>query len=505
MRLFVQCPLAFCSVHLRCEGGLRLQNLSVQAKTEKEEDGRLHVGKLRTPVLTREGGFMKGINSKIRTVWGASEIGFSIAATLETAFFLFFLTDVAQLPLAISGFIAAGASAVDTVSALVAGVFIDKFHFKRGKYRPWLIVAPTAAMVFFVLSFTKIGGDLTAGIIIGVGYIISHFFWNVTYASIRSMTNVLTDDPAERTFLSGRLGAGAALGRVAASKLVPWITAALTAIVSGVGAYTACAAIVSLLYIAAMAVCFWATKGYDTESKSEGKKVSLVAMSKNIVSNPNLIGVVLHDILRLIAYYTVAAGTAYYAKVVLGDAAASGTVLMMFYLGCFVGSFIAARVAKVVGTKNATLIGVGGWLVLWAVAYFLSPGYILLNVLLFCSQVFFSFAYGLSANLYSMCATWSHWKTGENTVGVTMSIMTVAVKLGVTLRAMILPAFLALVSYDATATVFDAAAQAGIVQMYFLLPLSLLIASLIPLIFLFKIKDEDVAKMNEDINARTAA
>ncbi len=200
MRLFVQCPLAFCSAHLRCEGGLRLQNLSVQAKTEKEEDGRLHVGKLRTPVLTREGGFMKGINSKIRTVWGASEIGFSIAATLETAFFLFFLTDVAQLPLAISGFIAAGASAVDTVSALVAGVFIDKFHFKRGKYRPWLIVAPTAAMVFFVLSFTKIGGDLTAGIVIGVGYIISHFFWNVTYASIRSMTNVLTDDPAERAF-----------------------------------------------------------------------------------------------------------------------------------------------------------------------------------------------------------------------------------------------------------------------------------------------------------------
>ncbi len=41
--------------------------------------------------------------------------------------------------------------------------------------------------------------------------------------------------------------------------------------------------------------------------------------------------------------------------------------------------------------------------------------------------------------------------------------------------------------------------------MYFLLPLGLLIASLIPLIFLFKIKDEDVAKMNEDINARTAA
>ncbi len=92
----------------------------------------------------------------------------------------------------------------------------------------------------------------------------------------------------------------------------------------------------SVIYIIAMAICFFATKGYDTETKSEGKKISFKAMGKNIVTNPNLIGVVLHDILRLIAYYTVAAGTAYYAKVVLGDASASGTILMMFYLGCFV-------------------------------------------------------------------------------------------------------------------------------------------------------------------------
>lgn len=448
---------------------------------------------------------MNRINGKIKAVWGISEIGFSIAATLETAFFLFFLTDVAQLPLGISGVIAAGASAVDTISALLAGVFIDKFHFKKGKYRPWLLIAPTIAMVFFILCFTKIGGDVMAGVIISIGYVVSHFCWNITYASVRSMTNVLTDDPSERAFLSGRLGAGAALGRVVASKLVPLITTSLAAVVSGVYAYSICAAVVSLLYIAAMAVSFGVTSGYDNETKSEGKKVSFKAMGKNIVTNPNLIGVVLHDILRLIAYYTVAAGTAYYAKVVLGDAAASGTVLMVFYLGCFVGSFIAARVAKVIGTKQATILGVGGWAVIWAVCFFLQPGYIALNVLLFVSQVLFGLAYGLSANLYSMCATWSYWKSGENTVGTTMSIMTVSVKLGVTLRAMILPAALAAVGYVSTATVFDAAAITGINQVYFLLPLALLVVSLIPLIFLFRIKDSDVTRMNEEIAARNAA
>lgn len=133
---------------------------------------------------------------------------------------------------------------------------------------------------------------------------------------------------------------------------------------------------------------------------------------------------------------------------------------------------------------------------------FINPGQILLMVLLFVSQVFFGFAYGLSANLYSMCATWSHWKTGENTVGVTMSVMTVSVKLGVTLRAIILPAFLAMVGYVSSATAFDAAAQAGIAQMYFLLPIGLLVASLIPFLLLFKIKDSDVEEMNTQIAVR---
>ena len=448
---------------------------------------------------------MNRINGKIKAVWGISEIGFSIAATLETAFFLFFLTDVAQLPLGISGLIAAGASAVDTVSALLAGVFIDKFHFKKGKYRPWLLIAPTIAMVFFILCFTKIGGDVMAGVIISIGYIASHFCWNITYASVRSMTNVLTDEPSERAFLSGRLGAGSALGRVISSKLVPLITTSLAAVVSGVYAYSICAAIVSLLYILAMAISFGVTTGYDNETKSEGKKVSFKAMGKNIITNPNLIGVVFHDILRLIAYYTVAAGTAYYAKVVLGDPAASGTVLMVFYLGCFVGSFVASRVAKKIGTKTTTILGVGGWAVIWAVCFILQPGFIALNVLLFVSQVSFGLAYGLAANLYSMCATWSYWKSGENTIGTTMSIMTVSVKLGVTLRAMILPAALSAVGYISTATVFDAAAIAGINQVYFLLPLALLVVSLIPFVFLFKIKDSDVIRMNEEISARNAA
>ena len=48
---------------------------------------------------------MKRINTKLKRYWGISEIGFSFMATMETSFFIIFLTDVARLPLAMVGVI----------------------------------------------------------------------------------------------------------------------------------------------------------------------------------------------------------------------------------------------------------------------------------------------------------------------------------------------------------------------------------------------------------------
>lgn len=41
--------------------------------------------------------------------------------------------------------------------------------------------------------------------------------------------------------------------------------------------------------------------------------------------------------------------------------------------------------------------------------------------------------------------------------------------------------------------------------MYFLLPIVLLIVSLVPFLFLFKIKDEDIVTMNAEIAEREAS
>ena len=72
------------------------------------------------------------INKKIKTVWGISEIGFSVMSTMDTSFLVFFLTDVAQLPLAITAFITGFTALADAISAVIAGSDLQPvFHVRN--------------------------------------------------------------------------------------------------------------------------------------------------------------------------------------------------------------------------------------------------------------------------------------------------------------------------------------------------------------------------------------
>ena len=154
-------------------------------------------------------------------------------ATMETSFFIIFLTDVARLPLAMVGVITGLSGIADAVTAVLAGAVIDKTNFKNGKYRPWLVYCPPIVVIFFILMFTKIGSDMTAAILCSVGYIVSHGVWNIAWTANRAIVGELSDVPEERAFLSGRIAAGASGGKILGSYLVPVLTAAFLGLFTG--------------------------------------------------------------------------------------------------------------------------------------------------------------------------------------------------------------------------------------------------------------------------------
>ncbi len=449
------------------------------------------------------------LKSSIKGVWGISEVGFSMMSTTETVFFMIFLTDVAQLPLAITGIIAGSTALIDAISAVVAGIVIDKVKFKNGKYRPWLLICPPIVTVFFVLMFTKIGGDVVAGLLIGLGYVLSHFVWNICWTANRNLIPFISNEQSDRTWLSARIAIGSNIGKLAGSYLVPIITTALFALfTAGSGgsvpviAYTVAALIMALCFLVCYYIHFGITKGCDAQ-ESASKAVTFKDMAKAVATNDQLIIVLLHDAIRLIAYYGVATLTTYYAKCVLGVPGDSGIMLVFFYLGCIIGAAFTSKIGAKLGVKKTTFLGVVGWLVFQALVTILPANLWIVCACLFIGQLFFGFAYGYTSNLYAMCGTYGEWKTGGQARGVTMAFCSLAIKIGVAIRGVIIPVVLGMIAYDATAadpTIY----ASGIQNLYGLFPLVCIVISLIPLIG-FKLSDEKIAQMDKEIAERNAA
>lgn len=451
---------------------------------------------------------MKKINKKIRNFWGISEVGFSFMSTVETAFFVIFLTDVAKLPLGLTAVIISIAGITDAITAMLAGVIIDKVNFKNGKYRPWLIYCPPFIVALFVLMFTKIGNDTTAALLCGTGYILSHAIWNICWTANRTLVGVLSDDADERAFLSGRISAGSSAGKIIASYLVPVLNIFFLGIFSsstGVIGYTLTALVASLTFTICYITHYIITKGYDLQlednnKKSSTKRVTFKDMAKSITKNPQLLFVLMYDFLKLIGYYTLMASVAYYAKVVLEDPGSVSLILVVFNIGALIGSLYSKNVVSKIGSKYTNVLGVLGFAASLVIIYFIPANKFIVTALLGVGQIFFGIAYGNTTSLYSNCGTYSEYKTGKNTKAVIMSFSSLAIKISIAVRGVVIPAVLAAISYNPDGLITDSI-QGGIKILFLIVPISFLVVSAIPLLA-YKIKDSDVTKMEKELQER---
>lgn len=444
---------------------------------------------------------MKRINGTIKKVWGISEVGFSIMSVMETSFLLYFLTDVARLPLSLAAAISGSSAVADAVCAVFAGIVIDKVHLRAGKYRPWLLWCPPVASVFFIFCFTKIGGPVTSGLVIIVAYVASHFVWTIAWTANRNLISVLTDDPGEKDFLSARIAIGTTLGKITASFLVPLFSSVVFAGIPGVKAYTLITAIACCCYVACYLVHYRITAGWDRQVSAGGKPVYFRNILRGVVSNRHLTAILLHDTIRQTAYYGVAAAAAHYAKIVWNDPGAVTWLLVVFYIGTTVGAGLSNRLAGQFGVRATCAVGCCGCGICMLTAYFLPTVPALLTACLFLAQVCFGAAYGLTSKLYTMCSAYSQWKTGEDTRGAVMACSSLAIKLAIAVRGMMITAVLGWIHYDPEITMIPQQAVGGIRFLFFAVFGAVMLVSILPLA-MFRLDDKQVGEMEAEITAR---
>jgi len=459
---------------------------------------------------------MKKINSKIKSIWGISEAGFSLMSGMETSFFMYFLTDAALLPMPIVALVSSVTGLADIVFSVLAGAIIDKFNLKGGKYRPWLLYCSPVVIIFFILMFSKIGTDNIAALIISVGFIVSHAFWNIAWTANRTLIASLSDDPSERAFLSGRLAIGAAIGRIISSFITLRMAEYFKSIFdSPTVGYTITAAVGGVVFAICYFIHYSITKGYDIPAPvapgQKKKSVTLLDMLKTIVTNPPLLVLVIADSFKGTGNMCVNAMIAYFIRLtlVVPDAnvvATVSNVITVMSIGQLLGSTISRRIASKFGAKTSQVLGNGGlaviMVVVWLVPASLTAAYIFIPLAI----MVYNIGMGQSANMYSMCGTWSEHKTGNNIRGLIMSCSALSIKIAVAARGAIVAAALAYLSYDPQATLVGEAAEAmgsGIKTAFCLIPAAFCAMAVVVILF-FRINEADIPLMEKEILERKA-
>ena len=223
-------------------------------------------------------------------------------------------------------------------------------------------------------------------------------------------------------------------------------------------------------------------------------------MGKSIASNPQLLLVLIFDFLKLIGYYTLMATVAYYAKVVLQDEASMSIILVVFNVGALVGSLISKNVVAKLGSKMTNIVGVLGFAVCLVAIYVMPANMIIVTILLGIAQIFFGISYGNTTSLYSNCGTYSEYKTGKNTKAVIMSFSSLAIKISIAVRGVVITSVLSAIGYHANAAITSSTVS-GIKMLCLVVPIIFLVASVIPLLG-YKIKDSDIAVMERELQEK---
>ncbi len=216
-----------------------------------------------------------------KIIYGLGDWGDSATSTIFIFFFAFFLTDIARLPLRLSGLVLLVGGIWDAVNDPLIGVLVDRVRTRWGRRRPFFLFdALPLAVTFTMLWWVPPWGDLGRAAWFALAYILFDTCFTLMTVPYGALTAELTEDYDERTNLTGWRMALNLLGGLMAAFFVPVIVGAFTRQATG---YFAAAAGFGLLAAVPYLMLFFTTKERfaATQPPRESLVASVVATLKN--------------------------------------------------------------------------------------------------------------------------------------------------------------------------------------------------------------------------------
>ena len=432
-----------------------------------------------TEVAVAEEPQYKPLSTALKFFYGVGDFGFNLMSSVETYYFVFFLTNFAFVDMgpvesaAFAASVAGIGSTVDAILGWMYGGFINSLKpFKWGRYRSWLVVLPWIVPFLYCFEFTAITDNvmLNAALIVFFN-ITSHAAWDFPYVSNIAMISMAAHTPEDRARMASTRGMWSNASKIFFGYLFPIVALAGASMFGEMNQYAFGALVMGIAFAVLYFVHFKMFKGYEKEytkeelanykKTSDQGKTTFRDLGRALVTNQPLVFLLLADIAKWIFNFMCAGIAAYYFNYValgmapvglgiLGVLAMLGVYQMLSNLLCVIGAALSANFAKAIGsTRNAMIFALLFMAAMMFIAYFLYYDVWMVVIFMSLAQFGYGITYSCSTAMYADTVVYNEWKNKTNAAGWINGLQLFPLKIGFMARSIIIPFVLAAVGLNA--------------------------------------------------------
>lgn len=457
----------------------------------------------------------KPLSGALKMFYGVGDCGFTLMSNIESYYFNFFLTNLAQFPLAVVTMITTVASTVDALLSWMYGAIINSIPpLKWGRYRSWLVVIPWLVPFLYAFQFIKIGDGPVSYIIIIIAAIASHVAWNFAYVANVSMISVASSTPEDRSQLASTRAAWANLSKVIFSYIGPAVAAVCAGIIGEVNQYGGAAFCLGVVMAVLYYCHFVMFKGYEevtpadskaaAASKKAADKTGGMDLIRALLQNPPLIALLIADLAKFMFNFVLMGVATYYFTYVAGNGGMLKNYILVTNIFCVIGAYVSKVLSNKFSTRTTTIGVMAIQAVLLVICFLFYNNSTLVIVLMSIALFGYGITYACTPALYGDCIVYSEWKTGKNAAGWISGLQNVPLKVSIMTRGIIISACLAAGAFSAD---IDPAAASDTLKRwicvgFMIIPAVALVVAVIALLFGFSLTKDKVVKYQSEIAAR---
>ena len=373
-------------------------------------------------------------NKRNRYTFGLGTIGRDMLYSMVSMYFLFYLTDVLEIPTSALWWIVVimiGCRVFDAFNDPIMGVIVDNTRGRFGKYKPWILIGALMSGIFTVLLFTDF--HLSGGKYVVV-FAILYLMWGITFTmndiSYWSMLPSLSLNQKMRE----KIGAFA---RICANIGLFFVVAGIMPITKALGnvfgslqkGYFAFACIVVCIMWIGQCITLFGVK--EAVIIKEQEHTTLKQMVGVIFKNDQLLFTAISMGLFMIGYVTTTSFGQYFFKYAYGDENMypifAGILGISQILALLIFPLISKRIERKKFYFLSTCLVVLGYLVFFFAPSNNMPFIGLAGVLLFVGQAFIQL---LMLMFLADAVEYGFWKLGKRNDSITFALQPFINKIG---------------------------------------------------------------------------